>query len=290
MSVNDAKGQIQVWGQLYALDLPKSLRGTLWKCHTNESKLKVEEHFKKMIYRNSPNENIDESNRTWTEQDDSKWYLRPLILDEICLIKIYRSILPQSYGRDSGALFKKPLDELKHLQFHLNTKGQANRHNRRWSLMILGINEIGALEVQTELEPEGDDDSKKSIQHRLVVLREEVAKYENSIEGTTSKNSRKKSKKFKTPEKISRKSNRGVDTSPKSTTVDKLLHSWQKQLEESELIFIGASRKDVSEHFPETSTAYRKLRPFPFAFGIPSVDELKRCFVVLTTAEIQVGF
>ncbi|KAG0143645.1 hypothetical protein CROQUDRAFT_134865 [Cronartium quercuum f. sp. fusiforme G11] len=296
MVSHDAKSQIQAWGELYAFDLPKDLRGALWMCSSNDAHQEIERLFPNTAEQiRTPHETTDEQVETsesiWT--DDSKWHIRPTVFEQHCRFEIYRSILPQSSGRDSGALSKKPLKELRRLQHHADLKGRngEKRLSRTWTLIIIGTDEMAVMQVQTDL---GESDDGKSIEDRMVILRHEIFNFrtEPLIEGSSRHHRGRgnlKNAKGKALAKMLRKSQRGVETDPKVKTVNEVLRSWSAQLCESELIFIGANRKQVSIHFPESSAAYRKLRPFPFALGTPSLGELKRCFVKLTTAQIKVG-
>ncbi|EGG06102.1 uncharacterized protein MELLADRAFT_63647 [Melampsora larici-populina 98AG31] len=277
---------IQAWGELYIFDLPKTLRGDLFKinlitfhCGSSESL--------------APQTSVEASEEIWP--GNPEWIKRIKLFGQAYRFEFFRCVLPQSYDRESGLIFDKPLFELQRLQHDPVIFG-----HRRWTLIIFGKENIAAIHLQTDL---AKHDESETIKDRLVVLKDEVIKLKADFDsrnifptinlaapGLESKNgdskSYPKSKKEKVVEKLSRKKG-AVDRDHMNKAGSELLSSWENELDKSELIFVGASKKEISTFFPESSSLHNKLRAFPFAFGSPDIEELKRCYVKLTTAKLD---
>ncbi|EGF97792.1 uncharacterized protein MELLADRAFT_114085 [Melampsora larici-populina 98AG31] len=262
--------EIQAWGELYIFDLPKPLRTALF------TKNLITFPYGTSL---APQARIEESEEIWT--DNPGWINRIKLFDQAYRFDFFRCVLPESFGRESGLISEKPLTELKRLQYD-----DAIFGHRRWSLIIIGKEKIAALHLQTDL-LKGDEN--ETIKDRLVILKNEVIEPAPVVEGKKGRSkSYSKSKKEKAVEKLSRKSQRGVDRDTMNKAGSELLASWEKELERSELIFVGASRKQISTFFPESSLLYNKLRAFPFTFGAPTIEELKMCYLKLTTAKLDI--
>ncbi|KAH9820597.1 hypothetical protein DFH28DRAFT_1093015 [Melampsora americana] len=243
--------------------LPKPLRGALFTKHPIT-----------LPYGPSPapQPSVESSEEIWT--DDPEWIRKISLHDQTYKFEFFRCVLPHSFGRESGLISDKPLSELRKLQRH----DDKQSIHRRWSLIVFGKERIASMHVQIDL-LKGDESN--LIKDRLVILKNEVKKPVQVLE---IKKGHSKSKKEKVVEKLSRKSQRGVDRDPMNK--DPMNKAASELLAKSELIFVGASKKQISIFFPESSPLYNKLRAFPFAFGPPKIEELKRCYVKLTTAKL----
>ncbi|EGG04973.1 uncharacterized protein MELLADRAFT_64518 [Melampsora larici-populina 98AG31] len=264
-------------GELYIFDLPKPLRGALF------TKNPIALPYGPSL---PPLPSVESSEDIWT--DNPEWIKKIHLFDQTQKFEFFRCVLPRSFGRESGLIFDKPISELRKLQRH----DDKDSSHRRWTLVIFGKDKIAAIHIQTDL---FNREESKPIKDRLVILKDEVKKRWSSISSAPvieSKKGHAKSKKERVVEKLSRKSQRGVDRDPvnkdpMNKAGSELLASWENELEKSELIFVGASKKQISILFPESSPLYNKLRAFPFAFGSPKIEELKRCYVKLTTAKLN---
>ncbi|EGF99150.1 uncharacterized protein MELLADRAFT_112969 [Melampsora larici-populina 98AG31] len=258
--------EIQAWGELYIFDLPKPLRGALF---ANDLILP---------YSLAPQTSVETSEEIWP--GNPEWIKRIKLYSKAYRFEFFRCVLPQSFGRESGLIFDKPLSELRRLQYDDKILG-----HRRWTLIIFGKEKIAAIHLQTDLLKH---DENGTIKDRLVILKDEV----KPVLAVETKKVHSKTKKERLVEKLTPKSSTGVDRDPMNKDLMKqagseLLVSWETELEKSELIFAGATKKEISTFFPESSSLYNKLRSFPFDFGSPNIEELKRCYVKLTTAKLN---
>ncbi|KAH9820598.1 hypothetical protein DFH28DRAFT_1079441 [Melampsora americana] len=243
-NMSGQKDLLHSWGELYIFDLPKPLRGALFA-----------QNLITFPYGPSlaPEPRIEASEEIWT--DNPEWIKKIKLSDKTYRFKFFRCAFAS----------------LRRLQHDDEIFG-----HRRWTLIIFGKETIAAIHLQTDLSKCVEIET---IKDRLTILKDEVKIPALVVQR---KNAYSKSKKKKAVEKLSRKSQRGIDKDPMNKDPmnkagSELLASWENELEKSEMIFVGA----------KSSALYNKLRAFPFPFGSPSIEELKRCYVKLTTAKLD---